>query len=553
MKTTLPLSTPELRNQLPEAILNLIRSIENGKNLSPARMKNLLQQAGLNLKDLLPWANFHHPPAESYGRKMVYDGGFFEMMVMSWAPGNCSAIHDHGQTQWGAVQIWGPAILTAYLAQDGEIKTLSRFRVNPPQTFAINHELVHQMCNDTQTNFLSVHVYGAYDLENGITDDARIFDLDENQVQRTDGGVFFALPEKAIKRRETGPQPDFLTHLRHNREKLQRLRTINRNTPSRESREREKNLVDKLFDGLHWQWLEEDLMQHTHPRTGHVTDPGHWELLREELIAAGNLQKELLQTLDGNDPFLTYAELYDDVIGRPCLEEFISGYLEFVVNTYTLDMPRSRLLSLGCGTGLIETHILNRFGLSKNHLLGIDKSEAMIQVASQRIQAEKRDILASDLKGEKWDLTYCGLNVFQYLRPGQLEAAVASTGGWTRPGGYFIGDFITPDHIRIYPHVIRSKSGKVISLRQPKLVEIGGHTFQQSEIINVNRNQERLLITYEGQHLRYLPSLGRIRQWFETSFKGPVDLYDAISLEPLEDNADTCPSTRYLVVAKKNG
>ena len=116
-----------------------------------------------------------------------------------------------------------------------------------------------------------------------------------------------------------------------------------------------------------------------------------------------------------------------------------------------------------------------------------------------------------------------------------------------------MGDFITPDHIRWYPHVIRSQSGGVISLRSPQLVEKDNRTYQQSEIINVSRRTGKLIITNEGKHLRFMPPLWRLRQRFHAAFKGTVDVYDAVTLEPINDNEDTCPSTRYLIIAQKNG
>ena len=110
---------------------------------------------------------------------------------------------------------------------------------------------------------------------------------------------------------------------------------------------------------------------------------------------------------------------------------------------------------------------------------------------------------------------------------------------------------ITPDHIRTYPHVIQSE--KVISLRNPVLVEKGNLTFQESEIINVSRNTDKLMITHEGKHLRFMPSLLRLRHLFQRMFKGRVDVYDAVTLKPISEKADTCPSTRYLIVASKRG
>ncbi len=239
------------------------------------------------------------------------------------------------------------------------------------------------------------------------------------------------------------------------------------------------------------------------------------------------------------------------MVGLPCLQEFIAGYLRFVVERYRIEPSHTRLLSLGCGTGLVEEYLIRDLGFDPERLLGIDKSEAMIRVARRRIRAEVRDLLGPPQGA--WDLTFCGLNVFQYLDPGELDRAVAHAARMTHEGGLFFGDFITPDHIRIYPNVIRSQNGMVLSLRRPRLVEQGFCTFQESEIINVNRKTGDLRITDEGRHRRFLPSLWKLRRLFEREFGGPVDVYDAVSLKPMEDGADTCPSTRVLIVARKRG
>jgi hypothetical protein len=46
--------------------------------------------------------------------------------------------------------------------------------------------------------------------------------------------------------------------------------------------------------------------------------------------------------------------------------------------------------------------------------------------------------------------------------------------------------------------------------------------------------------------------MSRVRQMLTDSFGGPVQLFDAVSLEELPVWADTCPSTRYVAVAQKS-
>lgn len=539
------------KHRLPFAIQDLIRMLEEADDLTPRKARDLLLSANLQADDLAPWSDLEHPIRDSYGRKLIFDGGYFEMMAMSWTPGDFSAIHDHGYTEWGAVQVFGPAEHSIFLVQDGDMTTLSRAEVKPGEVMAVGHQLVHQLGNPSNTNFMSFHMYGCYGRsKGGITADARIFDLEEGKIQRTDGGVFFAMPENQIKRHEPGPRPDYLTWLRNVIELKNRIDRIQRHTElPAELAQRDAGVIQKLCDPSNWQRFVNDLFPHVDPISGHMKDMGYWRLLRNELIAAAKVQKTLLFPDDEGDPFYTYAELYDDVIGQPCLDEFIAEYLKFVIEKYKVDRDKVKFLSIGCGTGIIEEFLIKDLGLPGDRLLGIDKSEAMVQVASRRITARAEDILA--LSGQTWDITYCGLNVFQYLSPEQLDEALAVTAHITRPGGYFFGDFITPDHIRTYPHVIRSKTGNVISLRNPVLIEEGNRTFQQSEILNVSRNNDRLLITNEGKHLRFLPPMWRLRQEFQKAFKGRVDIYDAVTLKPIGDKADTCPSTRYLLVAQK--
>ncbi len=546
------MNAPINKHSLPFAIQDLIRALEEEDEITPRRAQELLIQAELKEDDLAPWADFDHPLPDSYGRKLVFDGGFFEMMCMSWNPGDCSGIHDHGFTQWGAVQIFGPAEHSVFLVRDGEISTLSRAPVNPGTAVAVGNQLVHQMGNPSSTQFLTFHLYGCHGRSHGITADARIYDLVNREIRRTDGGVFFLLPENMIKRREQAPAPDFLTWLRDIVEMIKRLDKIRRsgiNTPGID--EQIQDRLEQMTSLDNWNRLEADLQGQVDDNTGHMNDMGYWHLLRQELIAAAGLQKRLLIEQDSGDPFFTYAELYDDVIGQPCLDEFIAPYLRWVLDKYHIDFTTTRLLSIGCGTGLIEAFMVKELGLANDRLLGIDKSEAMVQVASRRITARSEDILA--LEGQEWDITYCGLNVFQYLTPEQCEQALKVTADITKPGGLFIGDFITPDHLRVYPHVIHSKTGNVISLRHPDLVEREHFTFQRSEILNVSRQSGKMLITNEGRHLRFLPPVWRLRQQFEAAFRGTVDIYDAVSLEPLGPQADTCPSTRYLLIARKEG
>jgi predicted metal-dependent enzyme (double-stranded beta helix superfamily) len=200
---------------LPASLQRLIFSLQKQQNLTPDIARQCVIEARINEEDLLPWMTFDHPVTHSYGRKLVYDGRFFEIMVMSWIPGDFSAIHDHGSTEWGAVQSFGKAKHITYKLKENMLQTKAKMWFNPQDVVAVDHDLIHQMGNPTDAFFLSLHVYGCPNPNGSITGNARIFDLFEENIQYTDGGVFFCLPEAEINRYSQGLKGDTTTTLRH--------------------------------------------------------------------------------------------------------------------------------------------------------------------------------------------------------------------------------------------------------------------------------------------------------------------------------------------------
>ena len=209
---------------LTDNLRDLVDAIESTAVLSAAAARALLNEAGITAEELAPWRDFEHSAADGYGRRLIHDGGHYELMVMSWRDGSMSAIHDHGYTTWGAVQLFGDAEHATFLHQGQTLCTGSRRTVPAGTVMAVSHELIHQMGNVSQPPYFTLHLYGSEDCEpGGVTHNARLFDLDEGAIQFTNGGVFFALPEAQINRRCFGLTADFPTTLRHNMEVIYRL------------------------------------------------------------------------------------------------------------------------------------------------------------------------------------------------------------------------------------------------------------------------------------------------------------------------------------------
>ena len=146
------------------------------------------------------------------------------------------------------------------------------------------------MGNYGQDPYLTLHLYGCYDREGDVTADARIYDLEEGQIQFADGGVFFDLPETAINRRVPAPSADFATWLRCNVELLKRLFRKNESLQKEKcGSERESRVLAKLFTRDTWQRLESELGDMS-KRTDRYD-----RILTQELAAAAHLQMVILE------------------------------------------------------------------------------------------------------------------------------------------------------------------------------------------------------------------------------------------------------------------
>lgn len=196
-----------LPKQLSLLVQNLSNAIEKEGKLSPSKVKEVVKETNITEEDLLPYADFNHPIEDCYGRKLVFDNGNFEVMVMSWNPNHYSSIHNHGYTQWGVVQVFGHAHHLIYHVKDDLLKFSKKEILPKGGIVKVNNKFIHQMGNASTTPYMSLHVYGCNDRNENITADAKNYDLEFNRVSQTTGGAFFNLPTDAIYNIKKGPRP----------------------------------------------------------------------------------------------------------------------------------------------------------------------------------------------------------------------------------------------------------------------------------------------------------------------------------------------------------
>jgi predicted metal-dependent enzyme (double-stranded beta helix superfamily) len=90
---------------------------------------------------------------------MVHNGSFFEIMIMSWRPGDYSGIHDHGKAEFGAVKTFGAAEHAIFKLKKQKLITISREIVKSGTTLKVIPSLIHQMGNPGASNFFTLHGY----------------------------------------------------------------------------------------------------------------------------------------------------------------------------------------------------------------------------------------------------------------------------------------------------------------------------------------------------------------------------------------------------------
>ena len=193
----------------------VIKAIEKCEKVTPHKAKEILLENPIPLGKLGSFVDFDHPALDCYGRKMIYIGENFELMLMSWNPGNFSAIHDHGYTQWGAVYLYRNVQHNIYSIKNKSISFGKKKLLPAGSAVAVNHALVHQMGNPSTERLCSLHLYGCETEMDEITADTRIFELENKVVKHTTGGAFFNLPVEVVYDYEPCPTPNRETMIYH--------------------------------------------------------------------------------------------------------------------------------------------------------------------------------------------------------------------------------------------------------------------------------------------------------------------------------------------------
>lgn len=193
----------EMKNNKVEKLIDFVGKTEN---VDQQALVLFLEQLDLQEEDVSAWSDLDHPPSDSYGRKTIAKGARFELMVMTWLPKDFSMIHNHGDASWGVVQPLGGVRHRIYSLEEMKLFLVKEEKLIPQKVYAVSHELIHQMGNDSSEPILTVHFYWNENAQEVITNDTFLFDTMNNEILTVQGGAFYALPQDEIARKKSGLQ-----------------------------------------------------------------------------------------------------------------------------------------------------------------------------------------------------------------------------------------------------------------------------------------------------------------------------------------------------------
>ncbi len=200
-----------MQKQLPLKLRNLIQYIESVDQIENSQLIEMTLNSGILANDLDEFSEFNHDQLVSYGRRVLYVGKNFSIYLMSWAPGDFTAIHSHGRCDWGVVLFLGDINHRLYTV-DGNVVRLKSADVIPGSTVVgVKGELVHAMGNLRSGGVMSLHIYGSNNRLSNANDFSKVYELENKVVKITNGAAFINISAPFVKNSEPGPGCDRAT------------------------------------------------------------------------------------------------------------------------------------------------------------------------------------------------------------------------------------------------------------------------------------------------------------------------------------------------------
>lgn len=145
---------------LTSCLLDLVRELDGlGSAPTLVALANAMKRVKLTPADV---AAFVHPNPRSYNRALVVVREAYDLLVMTWLPGQASVPHDHAGSICVMQVVQGQAVEDCYhVAADGYVDLQYETRLSVGEILAGHDAGVHSVRNPSQTGevLVTVHVY----------------------------------------------------------------------------------------------------------------------------------------------------------------------------------------------------------------------------------------------------------------------------------------------------------------------------------------------------------------------------------------------------------
>jgi hypothetical protein len=187
---------------IKNSLKDLKDSITVNKPKTCEELINIIKNIDFKPIDFKEFQYFEHSKDKSYGRKIVYQGENFSIYLMSWYPGDFTAIHSHGLTDWGCVFFFSDTNHRLYKTEGNKIELIAK-GIIPKGTIApVTGELIHAMGNLSLSPILTLHIYGSNKDISNANDESKVYELEKNRIRTTGGAAYLNIPEELCKKTE---------------------------------------------------------------------------------------------------------------------------------------------------------------------------------------------------------------------------------------------------------------------------------------------------------------------------------------------------------------
>ena len=194
---------------LPRSVNFIIDALNNTEVIDNTILTEIIKSAGLKEEDLLAFNGFQHPDSESYGRQQLYGNDRYKILLMSWRPGDFTAIHDHGLVQWGCIWFFGKTIHRTYEIHEGKLCLEKCDVFEAGQISMLKGELTHMMGNGSGSNIITLHIYGSDTGAAFKEGRARVFAPEDKKLYYTSGEAYLDICKQFVKQEEDFSAIDF--------------------------------------------------------------------------------------------------------------------------------------------------------------------------------------------------------------------------------------------------------------------------------------------------------------------------------------------------------